>query len=100
MEKIKRISVILLIVLMFSMCFQLKVYAAVSCSPTITGTGEVEQGSEFTIDIGVGNISGEYGVVTVAGFLQYDKNALTLKKTSSIEGWSRALNTENRKVYC
>lgn len=97
MENLKRVSVILLVTLLLCMCFQFKVYAAISCSPTISGTSEVEQGAEFTVDIGVGNINGDYGVVTVGGYLEYDKSALTLKKSSSIDGWSRALNTENGK---
>ena len=98
MEKIKKISLFLVLVLILSICFYTKTYAALSCSVSMSASSnEVTEGNEFTVSIGVNNIQGDKGVIIYGGTVEYDKNVLTCTGKSGAGEWAPSFNKENGK---
>ena len=98
MEKIKKISLFLVLVLILSICFYTKTYAALSCSVSMSASSnEVTEGNEFTVSIGVNNIQSDKGVIIYGGTVEYDKNILTCTGKSGAGEWAPSFNKENGK---
>ena len=79
MKSLKILSLVLVLMLILCMGIPTKIYAVISCNPTINlSKTNITQGDEITIQIGVGNISGDYGVIAVGGTLEYNSEVLTI----------------------
>lgn len=98
MIKIKKVTLIFALVI-FTMCISSfgEVYAGFSCEVSLTSR-TVTEGQEFTININVNNISGTNGLFAIGGFIEYDKNALTLLSTSGGSDSTLSYNEANRKI--
>lgn len=98
MRKINKITLIFaLTIFAISISFSSKVYAAFSCNVSLT-SATVTEGQEFTININVNNINGTNGLFAIGGFIEYDKNALTLVRRSGGSDSTLSYNEANRKV--
>lgn len=57
MKMIKKISLMLILLLIISICFLKNTYATLNCSISVApGATAVEEGNEFTVDIGISNV--------------------------------------------
>lgn len=99
MEKIKKISLLLVVLIIGSICVSTKIYAAVACTGTLSASSNIEPGNEITVEIGVSNISGDKGIMSVEGKVTYDSNVLKIKETKSIGNWALSFNSNNGKFY-
>jgi len=100
MEKIKKISLFLALIIIVSMCFQMNIYAATTCSGTLSSSSSsVEPGSEITMEIGVANISGDKGITSVEGKVTYDSSAFKIKETKSVGNWALTFNSNTGRFY-
>lgn len=97
MERIKKISWILVLVLVLSINFLPETYAKISCKTSMTCSAEVKQGEELEVTIGVANIQGDNGVIIFGGTVEYDKNVLTYIGKSGEGNWSVSYNNSNGK---
>ena len=95
MEKIKKISLILVVLL--TICLYQKTYATLSCNPSITSTLEVTEGEEFEVSIGINNIQGDRGVLIFGGTVEYDRKVLTCVEQNGEKNWSLSYNDANGK---
>lgn len=97
MEKIKKISMILMLILILSIGFKHETYARIDCITNVTTSLEVKQGEELKVTIGISNIQGENGVLILGGRIEYDKNVLTLTERNAEGAWSLSYNKSNGK---
>ena len=98
MIKINKITLVFaLAIFTIGIFFSSKVYAAFSCNVALT-SATVTEGQEFTINVNVNNISGANGLFAIGGFIEYDKNALTLLSTSGGSDSTLSYNEANRKI--
>lgn len=97
MEKIKKISMILMLILILSIGFLTETYARIDCITNMTVSSEVNQGEEFKVTIGISNIQGENGVLILGGRIEYDKSVLTLTEKNAEGDWSLSYNKSNGK---
>lgn len=97
MIKIKKVTLIFALAI-FTICisFTSRVYAAFSCNVALT-SATVTEGQEFTININVNNISGANGLFAIGGFIEYQKDALTLLSATGGNGSTLSYNEGNGK---
>lgn len=80
MIKIKRIITLIILIIVLASAFNLnEVSASVNCTIVLSSTkAEPVLNTTFDVNISANNFSGNAGIMTLIGFLQYDSNILEI----------------------
>lgn len=98
MEKCKKISLVIIMLILLGCVFIGKSYAEIRCSVGLTATNEGIQGEEISVYAKISNLQTTKGIITIGTTLGYDNKNLTLIKIEGQNGWSPMYNAENGKI--
>ena len=99
MKEVKKISLILVFIVLFMVCLNSSVYAALSSKANLSvNKSELNPEEEFNVTFNISDVVGDKGVIALSGTLKYDKNVLELVNKSGSNNWNKpSLNEENGK---
>ncbi len=100
MEKLRKISLVVTILMLLGCIFINKSYATINCNVSLsTQNSEITKGEEITIYANISNVQVTKGIIAIGAVIEYDKNSLTLLSLTGENGWSNPFyNEENGKI--
>lgn len=100
MNKLKRMILILIIMMLFCFLVTTKCYAALSCNVGVSSSiASVEPGKEFDVYVKISNLQTSKGIIAIGAVLEYDKNNLTFIDIEGQNKWSDPFyNEANGKI--
>lgn len=89
MNKVKKISLMLAIMLVILVGVAGQSFAALKVDPNLGASkSEVQPGEQFTVTYNISNVQGDKGIIALSGTIKYDKNVLELVNKSGSNSWS------------
>lgn len=101
MEKLKKISLVITMLMLLGCMFISKSYAEIKCNVSLFASNSeiVSPGDELSIYAKISNVEATKGIIAIGGVIDYDKDSLTLVSVTGENGWSNPFyNESNGKI--
>lgn len=100
MNKLKKINIVLIIIILIIGMFTNKTYAVLNCSVTLsTPKDKVTYKEQFSVYVAISNLQTTKGIIAIGANLSYDTDSLTLVSIEGTNDWSNPLySSSNGKL--
>jgi len=100
MNKIKKISIVLMIIMLIVCILTNKTYAELNCNVNLsTSKDKVTYNETFSVYVKISNLQTTKGIIAIGASLSYDTNSLTLVDIEGENKWSDPFyNSSNGKI--
>lgn len=100
MNKIKKINIALIMIVLIICMFTSKTYAELNCNVNLSRSKEkVTYGELFDVYVSISNLQTTKGIIAIGANLSYDTNSLTLVDIGGENKWSAPFhNSSNGKI--
>lgn len=96
MNKLKKISIVIIVIMIFGGVFVNKVYGALLCNVGLSASkSDLKYGDEFSVYVKISNLQTDKGIIAIGGVLSYDTKSLTLVDIEGENKWSDPFHSES-----
>lgn len=100
MNKVKKISIVFMIIMLIICMFTSKTYATLNCNVNLSASkNKVTYKEQFSVCVAISNLQTTRGIIAIGAVVSYDTDSLTLVSIKGKNNWSDPLhNPSNGKI--
>ena len=100
MNRVKKISIVFVIMMLIICMFTSKTYAALNCNVNLSASkNKVTYKEQFSVYVAISNLQTTKGIIAIGAVVNYDTDSLTLVSIEGQNKWSDPFhNSSNGKI--
>lgn len=100
MNRVKKISIVFVIMMLIICMFTSKTYAALNCNVNLSASkNKVTYKEQFSVYVAISNLQTTKGIIAIGAVVSYDTDSLTLVSIEGQNKWSDPFhNPSNGKI--